>query len=55
MTFMFQQGVEPAIILRLMASGIQASGYGESAFYRNMPFSPTSIGSSAVASCIFRP
>lgn len=39
-TFMFQQGVEPAIILRLMASGIQASGYGESAFYRNMPFFP---------------
>ena len=37
-TFMFQQGVEPAIILRLMASGIQASGYGESAFYRNMPY-----------------
>lgn len=38
LTFMFQQGVEPAVILRLMASGIQASGYGESAFYRNMPY-----------------
>lgn len=36
--FMFQQGIEPAIILRLMASGIQVNGYGESAFYRNMPY-----------------
>ena len=36
--FMFQQGVEPGIILRLMASGIEVSGYGESAFYRNMPY-----------------
>ncbi|MGE3154394.1 MAG: hypothetical protein AB7G48_17365 [Nitrospiraceae bacterium] len=36
--FMFQQGVEPAIILRLMVSEIQASGYGESASYRNMPY-----------------
>jgi len=27
-----------AIIRRLRASGIQASGYGESAFYRNMPY-----------------
>ncbi len=33
LTFMFQQGVEPANSLRLMASG-----YGESAFNRNMPY-----------------
>ncbi len=35
--FLVQQGIEPAIILRLMARGILLTGYGESRGLLNMP------------------
>jgi hypothetical protein len=40
LAFMFQQGVEPAIVLRMMASAIIVRGYGESATFTNMPSLP---------------
>ncbi|WP_455379382.1 hypothetical protein [Petrachloros mirabilis] len=36
--FLFQQGIEPAIILRLMGRELVVSGYGESARLRNDPY-----------------
>ncbi|MGR3310092.1 MAG: hypothetical protein ACUZ77_04890 [Candidatus Brocadiales bacterium] len=35
--FLVHQGIEPAIILRLMARGIRLTGYGESGVLLNMP------------------
>lgn len=37
LAFLFQQGIEPAIILRLMGRELVLSGYGESARLRNDP------------------
>lgn len=37
LAFLFQQGVEPAILFRLMAREIDLFGYGESATLRNSP------------------
>ena len=36
--FLFQQGIEPAILLRLMGRELVLSGYGESARLRNDPY-----------------
>jgi len=35
--FLIHQGIEPALILRLIARGIVLNGYGESGFLLNMP------------------
>ena len=37
LAFLFQQGIEPAIILRLMGRELDVSGYGESSRLRNDP------------------
>lgn len=38
LAFLFQQGIEPAIILRLMGRELVLAGYGESARLRNHPY-----------------